>query len=286
MARWHAAMAVLCGATAIVYLPVISSLVRQWASDENYSHGFLVAPIALLFAWKSRHALAATKPAPHAGGLVLVVFSLLLFIAGQLAAELFLTRVSLLGVAAGSIVFLRGPAHLRRLLFPFLLLLLVIPLPALVFNQIAFPLQLLASKTAESVLTAANVPVLREGNVLVLPNLSLEVAEACSGLRSLASLVALALILGKWTTPRPGGRIALALLSIPVAVIANAARVAGTGLATAWIGPAAAEGFFHEFSGWLMFVGAFAVLLGCARLIARAPRWTSARAARPALELS
>src|SRR5438874_6069423 len=286
MTRRNGAAVVLVAASiAIVFWPVVSSLVRQWASDENYSHGFLVAPLAFYFVWTSRRALSATEPAPHPGGLALVLFSMLLFTAGQLGAELFLTRVSLLGVVAGSVLFLWGRAHLRRLLFPFLLFLLAIPLPAILFNQIAFPLQLLASRTAESVLSAVNVPVLREGNVLVLPNISLEVAEACSGLRSLASLVAVALILGKWSTPRRGTRAALALLAVPVAVIANAARVAGTGLASAWIGPRAAQGFFHEFSGWVMFVAAFAVLLGCARLLERCSRVMPRRARRAVLSL-
>jgi exosortase len=266
--RSAVALAIVAAALLAVYSSVIASLVRQWADDENYSHGFLVVPFALLFAWRSRRALAA-EPRPHAAGLFVVALSVAVFLAGQFAAELFLMRVSLLGVIAGSILFLWGPDHLRRLAFPLALVLLAVPLPAVVLNQVAFPLQLLASRAGEAVVTAAGVPVLREGNILFLPETTLEVVQACSGIRSLASLLTLGLILGKLAEPRRWARVALALLTIPVAIAANAARVAGTGLAAAWVGPAAAEGFFHTFSGWLVFVVSFCALMACARLLAR-----------------
>ncbi len=270
MTRRSAVAAALVGATTLaVYFPVLTSLVRQWASDENYSHGFLVVPFALLFAWRARRNLAAAEPKPHSLGLVLAVLSILGFLAGQLAAELFLARLSLLGVIAGTILFLWGPAHLRTLAFSFALLLLAIPLPSIILNQIAFPLQLLASRAGEAAVSAAGIPILREGNVLVLPEMKLEVVEACSGIRSLAALITLALILGKLAEPRPWARAALVVLAVPVAIAANAARVAGTGLAAAWVGPLAAQGFFHSFSGWLVFVAAFCALLACVRLLRR-----------------
>ena len=270
MTRLSAAAAALIGAsTLVVYFPVLTSLVRQWASDEDYSYGFLVVPLALFFAWRARGALASADPKPHRLGLVLVALSVLGFLAGQFAAELFLARLSLLGLIAGTILFLWGPAHLRTLAFPLALLLLAIPLPALILNQVAFPLQLLASRAGEAAVSAAGIPILREGNVLILPEMRLEVVEACSGIRSLASLFTLALILGKLAEPRPWARVALVVLAVPVAIAANAARVAGTGLAAAWVGPRAAEGFFHSFSGWLVFVAAFAALMGCARLLRR-----------------
>ena len=270
MTRRSAAASVVIGASALaVYAPALASLVRQWASDANYSHGFLVVPFALLFAWKARRDLASHHPRPHPLGLAIVIVSMLLFVGGQLAAELFVTRVSLLGIIAGSVLFLWGPSHLRTLSFPLVLLLLAIPLPALVLNQIALPLQLLASRAGEAVVTGAGIPVLREGNVLILPETTLEVVEACSGIRSLASLLTLALIVGRLGEPRRWARVALAALTIPIAIVANAARVAGTGLAAAWVGPQAAEGFFHTFSGWLVFVVAFCALMACARLLRR-----------------
>jgi exosortase len=244
-----------------LYADVVPGLVRQWAADADYSHGFFVAPLAAFFVWERRARLADLPLRPHLAGVALLALSLCVFIAGRYGSELFLTRVSMIGVVAGLVLFLAGWAHLKALAFPIAFLLLMIPLPAIVFNQVAFPLQMLASQLGEVVISASGVPVLREGNVLLLPGRALEVAEACSGIRSLMSLFMLAVVLGYFTEHRAGPRIAIAIAAVPIAVIANATRVAGTGLASYWISPAAAEGFFHSFSGWLMFVVALAGLL-------------------------
>ncbi len=269
--RTTAAFAVVALAAVAVYLPVLSSLVAQWASDENYSHGFLIVPFSIYFAWTQRTALAAAPIRPSVLGLLVVCGSLLVLIGGLFGAELFLSRISLIGVLAGTVLFLLGPQHLRLLAFPIALLILMVPLPAIVFNQIAFPLQLFASQVGEVVLTTAGIPVLREGNILELSTMKLEVAQACSGIRSLVSLVTLGVILGKLSEPRRWARVVLALAAVPIAIIENAARVAGTGLAAHWIGPRAAEGFIHTFSGWLMFVLAFALLLATQRALAHVP---------------
>ena len=270
--------ALIVAALGWLYADVVPGLVRQWAADADYSHGFFVAPLAAFFVWERRAALARLPARPHVAGIALLALSLVVFIAGRYGAELFLTRVSLVGVIAGLVLFLAGSAHLKVLAFPIGFLLLMIPLPAIVFNQVAFPLQILASQLGEMVISASGVPVLREGNVLLLPGRALEVAEACSGIRSLISLFMLAVVLGYFTERRAGPRIAIAIAAVPIAVIANAARVAGTGLASYWISPAAAEGFFHSFSGWLMFV----VALGGLLLVHRMFEIARARALRPA----
>jgi exosortase len=170
-------------------------------------------------------------------------------------------------------------------MFPLAFLLLMIPIPAIIFNQIAFPLQLLASRFGEVVLTIAGVPVLREGNVITLSNTTLEVAEACSGIRSLISLLTLAIVYGYAIDRRNWARVALALASIPVAIVANGVRVAGTGIAAHFVGPEAAQGFFHEFSGWLVFVVAFVMLFAVQRVIAWiAPDRKPAPTAQPGRE--
>ncbi len=256
----------VAGALAFAYFSVAAGLVRQWETDDNYSHGFIVLPLAIWFAWHRREALRALAPRPSVAGLVVIVGSLLLLLAGTLGAELFLSRVSLVGVLAGIVLYVFGPKHLRVLAFPLAFLLLMIPLPAIVFNKIAFPLQLFASRAGAAVLDLARVPVLREGNVLVLPRQVLDVAEACSGIRSLVSLITLAVVLGEFTLKRRWTRAALALAAIPVAIGANALRVAGTGLASHFWSPAAAQGFFHEFSGFVMFGVAFVALLAVQRL--------------------
>jgi exosortase len=254
-------LAVVLAAIGFVYWRTLSSLVQQWASDDNYSHGFFVIPLALYFAWERRSALIAAQTSPSLIGAGVIALSLGVWLAGIFGAELFLTRISLLGVIAGTIWFLWGGQHLRILAFPILFLVLMIPLPAIIFNQIAFPLQLFASQVGEQVISVAGIPVLRDGNILRLPSRTLEVAEACSGIRSLVSLIMLAVVLGYFTERRVGPRILIALSAVPIAILANAARVAGTGLAAEWVSPKAADGFFHTFSGWLVFIVAFAGLM-------------------------
>lgn len=271
-------LCVLAGAVVWMYGGIVSSLVKQWASDDNYSHGFFVVPLALYFAWERRAALKAAPAAPSVAGLIVLLASLGVLLAGVLGAELFLTRVSLVGVLAGIVLYVWGRHHSRILLFPLAFLLLMIPLPAIIFNQIAFPLQLLASRAGEAVISLAGIPVVREGNVLQLPSKTLEVAEACSGIRSLVSLIMLAIVLGHFTERRIGRRFVIALAAVPIAIAANAARVAGTGLASELVSPAAAEGFLHTFSGWLVFVVAFVGLVAVQRMLA-ASQTSSSRGA-------
>jgi exosortase len=259
MSRFARLIAAACAAVAFVtlYWPVLRKLVSDWGTDDNYSHGFFIVPLAAYFTWERRHRLAEIAAKPTTWGLPVIAFGLGLLVLGTLGAELFLTRISMLWLLAGAILFLWGRRRLQALTFPMLFLLLMIPLPALVFNQIAFPLQLLASRCGEAALMAFRVPVLREGNVIVLANATLEVAEACSGIRSLVSLIVLGLVYGYFAERRGGVRTAIVLSTIPIAIVANGIRVAGTGLAAHFIGPEAAEGFLHTFSGWLMFGVAF-----------------------------
>ena len=265
--RTAIATVLLVGAVGWLYAGVLPALVRQWANDDDYSHGFFVVPLALFFAWERRAALLSASRRPSHSGLLLLAGSLLCFIAGQFGSELFLTRISMIGVLAGMVLFVLGWQHLKLLAFPLAFLLLMVPLPAILFNQIAFPLQLLASRMGEVAIAASGVPVLREGNVLFLPGRTLEVAEACSGIRSLMTLVTLAIVLGYFMERRTSVRLLIVLAAIPIAVIANATRVAGTGLTSYWISPAAAEGFFHTFSGWIMFIVALAGLLAFQRVL-------------------
>lgn len=263
------ATGLLLGSFGLLYWRVIAHLVRDWANDGNYSHGFLIIPLSLYFVWERRARLRRLSPRPSAAGFVVVVGSLAVLLAGLMGAELFLTRISIVGVLAGSIVFLFGWEMLRVMALPVLFLLLMIPIPAIIFNQIAFPLQLLASQVGETALRTLSIPVLREGNVIVLANTSLEVAEACSGIRSLISLLTLGIVYGYFTDSRLGVRLAVTLFTIPIAIASNGLRVAGTGIAAHYIGPQAAEGFFHTFSGWLMFVAAFFMLFVVTRLVIR-----------------
>ena len=213
-----ASIALSVAAFAFLYRAVIAKLVYDWVNDGNYSHGFLIVPVAAYLVWERRKKLTATPIRPNVLGLVLLVGSLATLTAGILGAELFLSRVSMIGVIGGAVLFTTGWRYLRVLMFPLAFLLLMIPIPAIIFNEIAFPLQLLASRCAEWTLSTAHIPVLREGNIIVLANTTLEVAEACSGIRSLISLVTLAIIYGYFTDDRVWARVVLTLAAVPVAV--------------------------------------------------------------------
>jgi exosortase len=197
---------------------------------------------------------------PSWAGLPILIFSLAMLVVGVLGAELFLSRLSLLFAIAGLVVLFFGWDHQKAILFPWAFLLLMIPIPSILFNDITFPLQLLASKVAAHVLPWMGVPVLREGNVIQLPAMALEVAEACSGIRSLLSLATLAIIYGYMMEKRTFIRVLLAVAAIPIAVAANSLRIVGTGLLVQYWDPDKAEGFFHAFSGWLIFVVSLAML--------------------------
>lgn len=275
-----AAAALIVASAVVLYRDVFAKLFDAWMNDGNYSHGFLIIPLALYLAWERRVRLLEMTPAPSVWGAVVVCGSLGLLVAGVLGAEMFLTRISFVGAVAGTCLFLLGWQHLRVLTFPIGILLLMIPLPAIIFNQIAFPLQIWASRFGESVLTGVEIPVLREGNVLILANTSLEVAEACSGIRSLISLLTLGIVFGYFTDRRTSVRTIVALSTIPIAIIANGIRVAGTGIAAHYVGREAAEGFLHESAGWILFLVAFALLALVQRIVIRvmpAPPATAAR---------
>ena len=255
------AAAALLASFAYLFRDVATLLVRDWATDDNFSHGFLIVPLALYLAWERRGPLMEAAVRPAGSGLVIVAGSLAMLAAGELGAELFLTRIALIAAVAGAVVFVFGWPYARILAFPLAVLLLMVPWPNIIFNQIAFPLQLQASRTGESVLSAMAIPVVREGNVIVLASTSLLVEEACSGIRSLLSLLTLGIVYGYLADERTWVRCTLAASTVPIAIATNGLRVAGTGIAAHYYGAAAAEGFFHTFSGWLIFVAAFALLL-------------------------
>jgi exosortase len=243
-----------------LYDSIILHLIQQWWGDPNFSYGFLVPLFSLFVVWTNREQLAKIPLAPSLWGLLILIVALGLLVLGVIGAELFLSRVSLLLLIAGLVIFFFGWARFRAILFPWALLILMVPVPTVLFSQITFSLQVLASKFAAATLPLAGVPVLREGNIINLPAMPLEVAEACSGIRSLLSLTTLAIIYGYLTETRTWVRVVLATAAIPVAVFANSLRILGTGLMVQYWDPHKAEGFFHLFSGWLIFVIALAML--------------------------
>jgi len=258
LANWQTAT--LVALVGWLYAPTLLRLAQQWWSDPNFSHGFFVPAFAAFVLWQDRARLAAIRPAPSTWGLGLVLLSLITLIVGVFGAELFLSRMSLLMLAAGMVLFFMGWAFLRAILFPLLFLALMVPIPAIIFTQITFPLQILASKLSATVLPYLGVPVFREGNIINLPAMPLEVADACSGIHSLLSLTTLSIMYGYLLEKRIAVRIALAVASVPIAVAANGLRIVGTGLLVQYWDPEKAEGFFHYFTGWLIFVVSLVML--------------------------
>jgi len=259
----------LLAITAWLYWSILAHLVGQWWNSPDFSHGFFVPLFSGYVVWQERRKLASLPLLPSWSGLGMVAIAMCTLSVGQLGAELFLSRFSLLILLAGLIVLFGGWHYLRALFFPLAFLILMIPIPAIVFNQIAFPLQLLASQVASVILPWLGVPVLREGNVIHLPAMPLEVAEACSGIRSLMSLISLSVIYGYLMEKRLWLRWLLALASIPIAVAANNVRIIGTGLLAQYWSPEMAQGYYHTSWGWITFVISLLMLYGLHGLISK-----------------
>jgi exosortase len=259
----------LAALVAWLYAGAARGLVMQWVTSPDASYGLILAAVAAALVWKRRLYLApdVDYPIASAAALLSVACGCAMLVAGLVAADLFVTRASFVVVCGGLIWFLAGHRALRAMAAPLLFLLLAIPLPELVVNAITLPLQLIASALAETTLSAAGVPVFRDGNVLALPAVTLQVAEACSGLRSAVSLTCVAVLLA-WTARGSMLRRAMVILFAPlIAVAANGLRIAATGMASEVWGTAAARGVWHELTGWITFLVSIAVLAAIHRAL-------------------
>jgi exosortase len=259
--------------------PVLYSLVSVWANDEDMGHGFFVPLISAFIIWQNREELLAIKPKPNLWGLVVVILGGAQLVAATLGVELFLTHTAVVVTLIGVIWLLRGNQTLRVLAFPLFLLFFMVPIPAIIYNRITFPLQLIASRLAAGALDLLGIPVLRDGNILELPHQTLSVVEACSGIRSLLSLTFLSLVYGYFFEKRIWVRVVLFFATVPIAIIANGSRVAFTGIMTQ-IKPELAEGFFHESTGWVIFIVALIILVLFHQLIVRTLNFLAAKRAR------
>lgn len=244
-------------------MPSIYASSNACQSSPKYSHGFLVPFFSGFLIWQRRGALDRLVPQGSWLGLPVLLAGIIELVLGDLAAELFLMRSSLIVIIAGLILFHLGTEVLRALAFPLAFLFFMVPLPTILFNAVAFPLQGLAAQNATWMLDLLGVPVLRDGNVIHLSHIiSLGVAEACSGIRSLISLLALAVAWAYLTLPGPWSMLVLVTSTVPISIVANVGRIVLTGLIGQWLGFEYAQGFFHTFSGWVIFLVAFLCLLG------------------------
>lgn len=288
---------ILAAAILFAYWGVLARLGRFWWEDDNYSHGLLIPFIIGYILWTKRDELASApkRPSTFWGGLTVACALLALWV-GTAGAEQFTQRMSLVILLAGAAVYFWGVRLLKFLAVPLALLVLAIPIPSILFNKVAFPLQLFASRCAVWAMRQFDIPVLREGNVIELLPLGsattkkLEVVEACSGIRSLMTLVTLAVVFAYFTTPEDkdagGGRgeasarpfyarypfwraLLIVGAAVPIAIITNAMRVSGTGILARYYGTEVADGFFHSFSGWVVYIVAFLLLFAFGWLIDR-----------------
>lgn len=276
---WWWGVAALAISISFLYKDILFALVQDWWRDPDFSHGFVVPLVSAYLIWQRRQTVEHLPLKPSWWGLVVIAGAICILLLGILGAELFLSRSSFIFLLAGMVIFFLGWAQFCALIFPWVFLFLMVPIPTILMNQITLPLQFLASNLGAGLLALAGVPVLREGNVIHLPTISLEVAEACSGIRSLVSLITLAVVYSYLVEQNNVIRVLLVLSALPIAIAANGLRIMGTGLAGNYWSPDKAEGFFHEFSGWVIFVLSLLMLLGLHKLIrfvARRWHWRAA----------
>jgi exosortase len=278
--RWFAALS-LSTLVVIMYASVLSSLARQWWNDPNYGHGFLVPLFAGYVLWSKRDQWRSLPFRPSNFGFAIMLFAVGLRILGMLGAELFLARLSLVILISGMVLFLAGSQALRWMAFPLGYLLFMIPLPAIVYYQLTFPLQLLASRLGASGLVALGIHTVRQGNLLILPNCTLNVVEACSGIRSLLSLLAAVVAFAYLAEPSKWKRGVLAIASIPIAIATNGLRLVATGVLSYFFKPTVDSGVVHLALGLGLFVLAFLLIALIHKLLQLLPRYWSALTVGP-----
>jgi exosortase len=250
---------------ALLYRFVLTDLAKDWWNEPALSYGMLIPPLAAYIAWLRRDLTLAAGASPTSKGLLLVAFGCVMFLLGKLGVEFFLMRTSFVVLLAGLTWTFWGIRRLQTLAFPFVLLATMVPLPGTVYNSVSAPLQLFASDLSSRLVQGIGISIYRDGNIIQLASTSLGVAEACSGLNSLSALMVASLLLGYLVCSRLRTKIALFLLAIPLAIAVNILRIAGTAVLADY-NQEFAMGFYHSFSGWLVFVAGFGVLYGCAKL--------------------
>jgi exosortase len=266
---WFGALLILC------YAPILYRMGVQWATDENMGHGFFVPLVAGYIAWQRRHILATIPRRSSGWGLFLVIFAAVEALVATLGAELFTARLAFIIALVGVILYLGGREWVKALAFPLALLLFMIPIPTIIYAALTLKLQTLASQLGEALISMMGIPVLRSGNTLILASQTLDIAEACSGIRSLLSLGFLSLVYAYFADKRPWMRWALLAATVPIAIGANGIRVALTGVMSN-MDTKLAQGMYHETEGYIVFLVALVALI----IVHRAISLLAARAGK------
>ena len=252
-----------------IYYPFIAPMVEDWATNDNYSHGYFIPFISLYLVYEMRNELRALKAPASNWGLPIMLLGLVQLIIGKAGSEFFVQRTSMIVVLFGASLFLLGRQHTKKTWFPITYLIFMVPLPAIIWNRIAFPMQLFASAVTERAIQLMGIPIFREGNILHLVETTLEVVDACSGLRSLFTMFALSAVLAFITKCSNIKKITLFLSAAPIAILINVIRLCLTAALASRYGEQVAHGFLHDFSGWLIFLMGLAMLLGVKTLLTK-----------------
>lgn len=259
----------------VLYANIVPDMVMQWYQDDNYSHGFIVPIIAGYFIYTRREELMAAEVNPWTPGLILIVAGIIQLLVAWLGVEYFTMRSSLIVIIAGLVLYFFGKKVFSIALLPICYLIFMVPLPYIIYDALAFPLKLFVTKVSVASLQLIGVIVMREGNIIMFPSTTLEVADACSGIRSLMSLMALSVAYAYFLSISNFKRWIVIVSAVPIAIITNAMRVIVTGILAQWWGAKAAEGFFHEFAGLAVFALAMVLLVSLGVLLGRERRQTS-----------
>ena len=244
----------------IVYLPALYDLVGDWWGDPNYSHGFLIPIVSIALVWQKRDVLGTLPKSTDRRGLALLALAMIMFVVANCAAEYFTLRFSFVMALIGLTLYLFGPAVIRTTWFAFFFLLFMIPLPYVIYYAVTFPMQTLATKVAVEALNILGMNAIRQGNIIHIADHTLEVAEACSGIRSLVSLLALGAIYAYSSQKRFAAQALLFLSTIPIAVVSNVFRVLVTSIGVAAVTDQITKEPLHSVMGLSVFVVAFILL--------------------------
>ncbi len=263
---------IFSGSFIWLFWPVLTDLVRDWGHDPNNSHGFLIPIITGYFLWRKRQYILSAELNPSNKGLFIIFMGLLVYLLGYLGAAHTTIRVSMFIFIAGSVIYLYGFSMMRAIMFPYLYALFMIPVPYYLYETVAFPLRLFVTSVAVKFISLIGIPVIREGNIIMLENITLQVVDACSGIRSLTSLLALTVAYAYISQNTLRRRVVLVLSAIPIAVISNILRVVITGILSRYLGARAAYGFFHEFAGLGVFLISLFIVIGVGTLLAKGDR--------------
>lgn len=260
-------LGVMLTALLYLYFPILQKLAHDWDTNDNYSHGYFIPILSLYLIYSIKDELRKLPVKTNITGLLLLLLGLAQLIIGKAGSEFFLQRTSLILVLAGTVLFCLGSSFFKKLLLPIAYLIFMVPLPAIIWNKIAFPMQLFGSFLTEKVVTLLGIPLFREGNVLHLANTTLEVVDACSGLRSLTTLFALSAVFAMLSTLKTWQKWVLFFAAAPIAIFANIVRLSATAVLASKYGSDVAHGFLHDFSGLVVFAVGILLLVTVSNLL-------------------